>query len=526
MEAVALPRAARGGLTAAGQARVLRLAGDERLGRAVAAGSDAAFEVLYERHHRPLLAFCRHMLGNRDEAEDALQSTFMAAYRELRSGAEPPVELRAWLYTIARHRCRRTLHARKQHELDEARPVLTEGLGDQVQRRAELRAILGDLAQLPEDQRAALLLAQLHGMSHEEIGVVLEVPTKKVKALVFQARESLAANREARAIPCSEIRAQLAELSGGALRRRPLQRHLRACEGCREFRAQLRSQRTLLAAALPVVPSAGLREAVLGATTGGAASASGAGGLLAGAVALKGAALNLAVGAGATAALAGGLAAGGGLLHPSRHAAPPAAAAVGAPHANRSAAEPVRTATVPAVPSSARRLHAAPTATLAPRHRRHHGRGVAPPAGTQRGANAGDSAPTNSETSAAPASESPASQSQGSGSGIDNGRGNDNGNGTADGTSNPKANGSQRQGTPASGKEAPASAQDAPAGNQGTPASQDRPATAQGTPSSGEGGGSQGRGALGQGANNPAAAVSRGSVNGGGPATAPSPAKG
>ena len=313
MEAAALTETRTRGIPGLGHARLLRLAGDDRLVRAVRGGSDAAFEVLYERHHRALLAFCRHMLGTREEAEDAIQSTFLAAYHDLRTDDERPIHLQPWLFTIARHRCLRVLRARRPRaEADlEQHPVATEGLGEQVQRRADLRELLADVGRLPEDQRAALLLAELHAMSHRDIAAVLDVPAQKVKALVFQARSSLIASRSARTVPCSEVRAQLGELTGGSLRRRELQRHLRDCPGCTEFRAQLRRQKAMFAAALPVVPTAGLRAAVFGTTTGGAGGAGG-GGLVAGAAALKGAAVKLALGAGATAALAGGVVAGSG----------------------------------------------------------------------------------------------------------------------------------------------------------------------------------------------------------------------
>jgi DNA-directed RNA polymerase specialized sigma24 family protein len=140
MAAAALGGALSRGLPATGQARLLRLAGDDRLVGAVRAGSDAAFEVLYERHHRSLLAFCRHMLGSRDEAEDAVQSTFLVAYHELRTDDDRPIQLRPWLYTIARHRCLRILRARKpraETDLDH-HSVATDGLGEQVQRRDDL----------------------------------------------------------------------------------------------------------------------------------------------------------------------------------------------------------------------------------------------------------------------------------------------------------------------------------------------------------------------------------------------------
>jgi RNA polymerase sigma factor (sigma-70 family) len=384
MEAAALNGALSRGLPATGQARLLRLAGDDRLVRAVRAGSDAAFEVLYARHHRSLLAFCRHMLGSREEAEDAVQSTFLVAYHELRTDDDRPIQLRPWLYTIARHRCLRTLRARKPRaETDlEHHPVATDGLGEQVQRRDDLRELLGDLGRLPEDQRAALLLAELHAMSHREIGAALDVPTQKVKALVFQARSSLIASRKARDVPCSEVREQLAELSGGSLRRRELQRHLRVCPGCSEFRAQLRRQKAMLAAALPVVPTAGLRAAVLGVTAGGAGGA-GTGGLLASAAALKGVAVKLAVGAGATAAIAGGVAAtagpsGLGVGHHGRTVM--AAPARPAPSTGGPSAAPVvraPTSHTPALGSSAaaaasrRHARVAPSSTTH-RHRARH----------------------------------------------------------------------------------------------------------------------------------------------------------
>ena len=115
----------------------------------------------------------------------------------------------------------------------------TENLSSAVQRRQDLRDLLADLARLPEDQRAALVLAELGAVPHDEIGTVLDVPREKVKALVFQARSSLIASRNARETPCTEIRPQLAGLRAGTPRRTTLRRHLRECAGCRAFRTEL-----------------------------------------------------------------------------------------------------------------------------------------------------------------------------------------------------------------------------------------------------------------------------------------------
>ena len=300
------PRAGRGPRSAV----LLRVASDERLVDHVRGGSEAAFEAIYDRHHRGILAFCRHMLGSAHEAEDAVQHTFMAAYRHL-AGGDAEIQLRPWLYTIARNRCLSMLRARREQPLELLREPATEHLSSEAQRREDVRELLGDVAALPEDQRAALVLAELGAVSHDEIAMVLDVPRQKVKALVFQARTSLAASRKARETPCDEIREQLANLSGGALRRTTVHRHLRECPGCQAFREEVALQRKTLAVALPVIPTLGLKEAVLGgafgSAGGGAAAASG------GALAAKALVTVALVGGGTTAG-----------VEVTRHVAPPA----------------------------------------------------------------------------------------------------------------------------------------------------------------------------------------------------------
>jgi RNA polymerase sigma factor (sigma-70 family) len=262
-------------------ARLLRLASDDRLVDHVRSGSESAFEAVFDRHHRGILAFCRHMLGSAEEAEDAVQHVFMAAYRSL-AGSTREIQLRPWLYTIARNRCLSVLRARRERPVEHLDELATENLSSEVQRRQDLRDILRDVAELPEEQRAALVLAEVGGVPHDEIALVLGVQREKVKALVFQARSSLIASRQARDTSCEQIREQLAELRGGALRRNTLRRHLKVCPGCREFRRALRDQRKLLAVALPVVPTLALKQGALAsafgssaATAGGAAVAGG-----------------------------------------------------------------------------------------------------------------------------------------------------------------------------------------------------------------------------------------------------------
>jgi RNA polymerase sigma factor (sigma-70 family) len=265
---------------------------DARLVAAVRQGEPQAFEQLYARHQPAILSFCRHLTGHREDAEDAVQHTFLSAYCQI-AESDDTLELRPWLFTVARNRCLsllRTRSARGTVALDDADHA-TDGLALEVEQRQELRELVGDLSRLPEQQRAALLLAQLDDMSHREIGVVLGVAPGKVKALVFQARSSLASTREAREASCSDIRSQLATSHGSALRRRKLRRHVHECDGCRTFESVVLSQRRDLAILLPVAPSIGLREAILNSVPGRDAGALvGAGGAAATSVASGGAA--------------------------------------------------------------------------------------------------------------------------------------------------------------------------------------------------------------------------------------------
>jgi RNA polymerase sigma factor (sigma-70 family) len=256
-------------------AAMLRRASDQRLVEQARAGSERAFEVLFDRHRRPVLAFCRQMLGSREEAEDAVQQTFLAAYREL-GRAEQPAELRPWLYAVARHRCLSALRARRARSLEEVPERGADRLITEVTVREDLRAALADVSRLPDDQRAALMLAELGDLSHAEIARILGCPRDKVKALVFQARSSLVTARAARESPCAEIQEQLRTLRAGALRRAVLRRHLHDCPGCRAYRQKLRIQRRQLGLLLPMGPTVGLKRGFLGAFFGSGGGGGGA----------------------------------------------------------------------------------------------------------------------------------------------------------------------------------------------------------------------------------------------------------
>jgi RNA polymerase sigma factor (sigma-70 family) len=294
---------------------------DAVLVRRMRHGDEGAFETIFQRHQAPLLSYCRHTLGNQDEAEDALQQAFIKAHQALLHGTAPR-ELRPWLYTIARNCCLSAITARRGwlgiESLDDHTPALA-GLSDQVHQREDLRELVAGIGRLPEDQRSALLLAELDDLSHQAIATIVGCEVSKVKALIYQARSALIADRDALGTPCQDIREQLSVARGGELRRGPLRRHLKLCVGCRDFQLAVGAQRQSLGAVLPVLPSAGLAAAILGhgaAHAVGAASIGGAGaggaGVGATAAGTGGAGITATGTAASTATVSAGAGAGGG----------------------------------------------------------------------------------------------------------------------------------------------------------------------------------------------------------------------
>ncbi len=149
MEASALTHPGVTGLR--GPTPLLRLQSDERLIVLVRRGNDSAFEALVSRYQARLLAFCRHMLGSREDAEDVLQEVFAAAYNAMLAD-DRPINVRPWLYRIARNRSLNHLRRQQAIGVDSMDVHLSEGgltTADKVHKREEFRALIGDVQELP-----------------------------------------------------------------------------------------------------------------------------------------------------------------------------------------------------------------------------------------------------------------------------------------------------------------------------------------------------------------------------------------
>lgn len=222
----------------------LSVSTDSELCKAGARGSQRAFDELHLRHHRAVSAFVFHTLGDghrREDAEDVVQDAFARAFAKLEIGGFEG-SFRAWLFTIARNRAIDLLRTERVRlvPIDGGEPASAAcARGADTDLREEFTWLVSAIGQLPERQRAALLLSELGGMSHEAIAAELGASTGSVRQLIGRARENL--RREA-------VRTGHASGSG------------------RDFR------RGLLESAVPAVSAAGLGTSALAGAGAGAAA--------------------------------------------------------------------------------------------------------------------------------------------------------------------------------------------------------------------------------------------------------------
>ena len=169
-------------------------------------GHDAALNDLMERHAASLFRFLCRMLGNEEDANDLAQETFVRVYRN-RDRFRQGQRFSTWLYTIAANLARNHLRWRERHPnvaldaaADDESPPLRDTLPDggpdapgQMEATERVDAIRAAVAELPEELRAPLLLAEYEERSQKEIAVVLSCSVKAVETRIYRARQQLRA---------------------------------------------------------------------------------------------------------------------------------------------------------------------------------------------------------------------------------------------------------------------------------------------------------------------------------------------
>jgi RNA polymerase sigma factor (sigma-70 family) len=167
----------------------LRAQPDRRLVRLVREGYEAAFEEIVRRYRKPLDRFAAAFVGGR--SEDVTQDAFSKALLALR-GTTVEIELRPWLYRIVRNTALNDLRdgPPPTEELGEAIPGGLSAAAE-AERREEIAELMERLRALPEPQRAAIVMRELEGLSHEEIAAALGVSGGAARQAIYRARLAL-----------------------------------------------------------------------------------------------------------------------------------------------------------------------------------------------------------------------------------------------------------------------------------------------------------------------------------------------
>ena len=157
------------------------------------AGSLAVAD-LFEEYSRRVYAHCLHRLRSPEDAEDAVQATYLSACRHLMRGFEPQAA-QAWLLKVAENECISRLRSESRrarlqsgHDVE----MIEETIAAPERAPDELFGIEQALATLPEQQRRAILLREWQGLSYREVAAELDLSQSAVEALIFRARRSLA----------------------------------------------------------------------------------------------------------------------------------------------------------------------------------------------------------------------------------------------------------------------------------------------------------------------------------------------
>ena len=218
-----------------------------------------------------MFRFAYHLAGNREDAEDLVQTAFLQLHRTLERGAEP-ANPRAWLVVVVKRRAFNLWRDRRDTPSDQIETLATALVDAPNDAPDELEKVRATLWSLPESQHQAFVLRHWSGLSHAEIASVLNTTPAAVESLLVRARAAVIAE-DGSDEACMAIRARLCE--GAALA--PLQvRHLETCRRCSTARSRL-ARATGIAAAMVLVPRAHVAQALAGTIPGFTAKAALAG---------------------------------------------------------------------------------------------------------------------------------------------------------------------------------------------------------------------------------------------------------
>ena len=239
---------------------------------AVTPATSSDLDGLYRELQPELVRYAEGMLGNRADAEEAVQDAFLAATRVSANGAPGFAEARPWLYRVTRNasidRIRRRKLSVAIEDVAETQPSEDVSLQHAAELSVDLEVLRIGLDRLGEQQRSALVLRELSGLAYADIAEVLGVSESNVKVLIFRARKSLQALADAADLDCDDAQLALSARHDGECGRGEGARarlHAATCRSCRRFERAISTQATGLAALFPLA-AVGLKT---GGTLGG-----------------------------------------------------------------------------------------------------------------------------------------------------------------------------------------------------------------------------------------------------------------
>ena len=169
----------------------LRTQPDRRLVTLVRDGYDTAFEEIVRRYGKALTRYAAAIVGGR--SEDVTQDAFSKALLALRRDSDAEIDLRPWLYRIVRNTALNDLRDRPPEaaELTEALAAGSRSAAEEAERREEVAELMQRLRDLPEPQRAAIVMRELEGLGHEEIASALGLSGGGARQAIYRARQAL-----------------------------------------------------------------------------------------------------------------------------------------------------------------------------------------------------------------------------------------------------------------------------------------------------------------------------------------------
>jgi RNA polymerase sigma-70 factor (ECF subfamily) len=178
-------------VVATGSERLAEPEDENELMRRIGRADAAAYRIMANRHLAPVTGFAERMMGNRTEAEDVAQDTFLKLWTEAVRWT-PRAKPSTWLYRIAHNLCIDRLRRRRE---DGADALDRQSAGDRpsalLERKETAIKVAQALARLPERQCAAITLVHYHGMASSEAAEVLEVSIEALESLLSRGRRSL-----------------------------------------------------------------------------------------------------------------------------------------------------------------------------------------------------------------------------------------------------------------------------------------------------------------------------------------------